>query len=77
MNNMGAPQWDELGRMNPFDCNSVIYFFSSTSSFTGILYGLLERGSVLGSNSIINSMSRSGGCLANLPGIHSGIFGLL
>jgi hypothetical protein len=30
--------------MNPFDCNSAICFFSSTSSFTGILYGLLEIG---------------------------------
>jgi hypothetical protein len=34
---------------------------SSTNSFTSILYGLLEIGGVLGSNSIMNSMSRSSG----------------
>jgi hypothetical protein len=61
MNNIGAPQGDELGRKNPFDCNSAICFFSSASSFTAILYDLIEIGGVLGSKSIINSMSRSGG----------------
>jgi hypothetical protein len=43
-NKTGAPQWDELGQMNPFDCNSAICFFSYTTSFTGSLYGLLEIG---------------------------------
>jgi hypothetical protein len=58
---MGAPQGNELGWMNPFDCNSAICLFSSASSFTDILYGLLEIGGIPGSISIINLMSRSGG----------------
>jgi hypothetical protein len=58
--------------MNPFYCNSAICFFGSTSSFTGILYGLLEIGGVPGSSSIINSMSRSGGIPGNSSGNTSG-----
>jgi hypothetical protein len=56
---MGAPQGDELGRMNPFAYSSDICFLSSTNSLTAILYGLLEIVGVLGSNSIRNSMLRS------------------
>jgi hypothetical protein len=51
--------------MNPLVCSSTIYFLSSTNSFIGILYGLLEIGGVLGSNSIMNSMSRSSGIPSN------------
>jgi hypothetical protein len=72
MNNMGAPQGDKLGQMNPFDCSSAICFFSSASSFTGILYSLLEIGGVPGNSSIINSMSRSGGIYDNSSGNTSG-----
>jgi hypothetical protein len=61
MNNTGAPQGDKLGWMNPFDCNLTIHFFSSASSFMGILYGLLEIGGIPGSKSIINSMLQSSG----------------
>jgi hypothetical protein len=72
MNNTGAPQGYELGRMNPFDCNYAICFFSSSSSFKGILYGLLEIGGVPGSSSIINLMSQSGGIPGNSFGNTSG-----
>jgi hypothetical protein len=44
-----CPQGDKLGQTNPFDCNSTICFFNSASSFTSILYDLLEIGGVLGS----------------------------
>jgi hypothetical protein len=63
-NNTGAPQGDELGWMNPFDCSYVVCFFSSASSFMGILYGLLEIGGAPGRSSIITSMSQSG----SIPG---------
>ena len=53
--------------MNPLPYNSLICFLSSSSSLTPILYGLLAMGAVPGSNSIINSMSRSGG----IPGYSS------
>jgi hypothetical protein len=65
---MGAPQGDELGRMNPLACSLDICFLSSTNSFTGILYGLIEIGGVLGSNSLRNSMSRSSGIPSNSSG---------
>jgi hypothetical protein len=54
--------------MNPLVYNSTICFLSSTNSFTGIIYGRLEIGGVLGNNSIMNSMSRSDG----IPGKSSG-----
>jgi hypothetical protein len=60
--------------MNPLAYSSTICFLSSTNSFTGILYGLLEIGGVLGNNSITNSMSRSSGIHSNSLGkIHPGI----
>jgi hypothetical protein len=62
------PQGDELGHMNPLACNSAISFLSSANSFVSILYGLLEIGGVPGSNSIRNSMSRSGGIPDNSSG---------
>nr|BAD26440.1 unknown protein [Oryza sativa Japonica Group] len=67
-NNTGAPQGDELGRTNPFSCNSLICFLSSSNSLTGIRYGLLDMGVVPGIRSIVNSMSRSSG----IPGKSSG-----
>jgi uncharacterized membrane protein YfcA len=67
-NSTGAPQGDELRRMNSLAYGSAICFLSSTNSFTGILYGLFEIGGVPGNNSIMNSMSRSGG----IPGKSSG-----
>jgi hypothetical protein len=54
--------------MNPLAYSSAIFFLSSTNSFTGILYGLLEIGGVPGNNSIRNSILRSGG----IPGKSSG-----
>jgi hypothetical protein len=51
--------------MNPLACSSANCFLSSTNSFTDILYGLLEIGGVLGSNSIRNSMSQSSGIPSN------------
>jgi hypothetical protein len=54
--------------MNPLAYISAICFLSSSNSFTGILYGLLEIGGVKGNNSITNSMSRSGGIPDNSSG---------
>jgi hypothetical protein len=51
-----APQVDQLGRINPFNCNLAICFISSTSSFSDILSGLLEIGVVPDSKSIMNLM---------------------
>jgi hypothetical protein len=68
MNNTGAPQGDELGQINHFDCNSAICFFISTSSFMSILHGPLEIWGVPGNKSIMNSMSRSGGIPNNYSG---------
>jgi hypothetical protein len=57
--------------MNHFTCSSDICFLSSTNLFTGMLYGLLEIGGVPGSNSIRNSMLRSGGIPDNSYGNRS------
>jgi hypothetical protein len=58
--------------MNPLAYSLAICFLSSANSFTGILYGLLEIGGVVGNNSIRNSMSRSGGITGNSSGNTSG-----
>jgi hypothetical protein len=57
----GQPQGEELGRINPFSSRSCNWVLSSTSSFGGIRYDLLEMGAVPGFNSITNSTSLSGG----------------
>jgi hypothetical protein len=71
-NRTGAPHGDKLGRINPLACILAICFFSYTSSFIGILYGLLKIGDVLGNNSIMNSMSQWCGITGNSPGKTSG-----
>jgi energy-converting hydrogenase Eha subunit B len=58
--------------MNPLACSSVICFLSFANSFMCILYGLLEICGVPGSNSIRNSMSRSGGVPSESSGNTSG-----
>jgi hypothetical protein len=58
--------------MNPLAYSSANCVLSSTNSFTGIQYGFLEIGGVLGSNSIRNSMSRSGRIPGNSSGNTSG-----
>jgi hypothetical protein len=59
---------DELGWINPFACNSAICFFSSTSSFIGILYGHIKIGGLIGNNSMMNSMSQWAGIPSNSLG---------
>jgi hypothetical protein len=71
-NSTSAPQGDELGHINSLACSLAICFLSSTNSFMGIIYGLLEIGGVLGNNSITNSMSWSGGIPSNSSGNTSG-----
>jgi hypothetical protein len=71
-NSTGAPQGDELGRINPLACSSAVCFLSSANSFMGILYGLLEIGGVPGNNSMRNSISQSGGIPGNSAGNTSG-----
>jgi hypothetical protein len=58
--------------MNSLAYSSDICFLSSTNSFMGIPYGLLEIGGVPGSNSIRNYMSRFGGIPSNSSGNTSG-----
>jgi hypothetical protein len=67
-NRTGAPQGDELGRMYPASCNSVICFLSSFNSSMDIMYGRLEIGAAPGKRSMTNSTSLSGG----IPGNSSG-----
>jgi hypothetical protein len=57
---------------HPLAWNLAICFFSSTSSFIGILYGLLKISRVLGNNSMMNSMSRWSGIPGNSSGKTSG-----
>jgi uncharacterized membrane protein YfcA len=64
MNRIGAPHGDELGQINLLAYNSAFVYFSSTSSFIGILYGLFEIGGVPDNKSMMNSLSR----LGDIPG---------
>jgi hypothetical protein len=65
MKRTGAPHGGELGRINPLACNSDIYIFNSTSSFKGILYGLVKIGGVPGNNLMMNLISQLGGIPGN------------
>jgi hypothetical protein len=58
---VGQPQGDELGQINLFSSRSCNWVLSSTNSFGGIRYNLLEIGAVSGFNSITNSTSLSRG----------------
>jgi hypothetical protein len=57
----GAPHGDELGWIYPFPSSYWIWSLSSLNCRVDILYGILYIGAVPGSNSIMNSKSRSGG----------------
>lgn len=56
-NRMGAPQGDKLGGMNPFDNSSFNYFLKSRFFISAIQKGVIYIGAVLGSNSIMKSVS--------------------
>src|ERR1041384_2303703 len=58
--------------MKPLASNSVNCLFSSINSFEHILYGCREIGCVPGSNSITNSIARTGGIPSNSSGKTSG-----
>src|ERR1041384_2791833 len=58
--------------MKPLASNSVNCLFSSINSFEHILYGCQEIGCVPGSNSITNSIARTGGIPGNSSGKTSG-----
>ena len=61
MNSTGAPQGEWLGRMNPFSIISSNWTFSSFSSAGASRYGAREIGAVPGINSMLNTISLSGG----------------
>jgi hypothetical protein len=67
-NGTGTPQGEELEQMYPTSCNSINCFLSYFSSLTGILYGHLGVGVVLGKRSIANLTSLFGGILGNSSG---------
>ncbi|KAL0696279.1 hypothetical protein Bca4012_063459 [Brassica carinata] len=60
-NRKGAPQGEELDRMNPFSNRSSNCFFSSANSAGAIRYGALAIGLASGSKVIAKGLLRVGG----------------
>ncbi|KAL0730327.1 hypothetical protein Bca4012_026420 [Brassica carinata] len=60
-NRTGAPQGEELDRMNPFSNRSSNCFFSSANSAGAIRYGALAIGFASGSKVIVKGLFRGGG----------------
>ncbi|KAL0716170.1 hypothetical protein Bca4012_065492 [Brassica carinata] len=60
-NKTGAPQGEELDRMNPLSNRSSNCFFSSANSADAIRYGALATGLASGSKVIVKGLIRGGG----------------
>ncbi|KAL0668716.1 hypothetical protein Bca4012_031420 [Brassica carinata] len=59
-NSTGAPQGEELDRMNPFSNRSSNCFFSSANSAGAIRYGALAIGFASGSKVMVKGLIRGG-----------------
>ncbi|KAK9143014.1 hypothetical protein Syun_012414 [Stephania yunnanensis] len=67
-NNIGAPQGDMLGRMNPNSNNSFSWALCSSNSLGAIFYGGIELSLVPGTKSMMKSISLGSGNLGSSVG---------